>query len=312
MPIKRATIVSATLALVVALGAIYQLTHAPSNPNDPDLSPLKVGSANYPVETPNPTHVIPFVVSRAELSNYHFDARYQTDAKLCSDHVALGVYLPHYLAIPIALSRDEGELSRGSFAIDKFQPGKCGWEFTGITYSSPGEPGVSLGPLAKRPDASPPAVPHVDMWCYKVTTDQTKLPEPRCEVLAFLRWPNADRRLNPEFLSRFSQEQQSDNGAVGITTNTENFTLELHDLNSTPGALLKVGDRAEQISAADEFRAAYEASPEAKVEPCFQSALGAYLRSHPETAQMPAGAEVTALKNKCRAEFGLAPEIPKY
>jgi len=311
MPMKRGAIVSVALVSTVLLIGVYQMIHAPADPGEPDSSPLKVGSPNYPVETPNPSYVVPLVVSHWKLSNYRFEARYETDARLCNDHVGLAVYHPHYLAIPIVLARSEGEISRGSFAIDKYQPGKCGWKFTGITYLLNGA-GVSLGPLAVRPDAAPPKAPHIDMWCYKSMDGDSKAPNQKCEVLASLRWPNARRRLNPEFLSRFSQEQQSDDGVVGVTPRTEEFTVEFHDLDSTPGALAPIGDRAEQITVEDQFRAAYEASPEAKVEPCFQSALSAYVRAHPETQPKPAGAEVTELKNKCRAEFGLPPMTPKY
>jgi hypothetical protein len=252
-------------------------------------------------------------VSRLALSDYRFYAGYQTDRTLCTYRAGLGVYLPYEFPILINLVRGEGDTYRGSFAIDKFQPGICGWKFTGISYVSPQGGGRnSLGVFTERQGIAPAAAPHVDMWCYKVTKDQSKLADPKCEVLASLRWPNADRRVNPEFLSTFSQEQQSDNGTVGITTNTKELSVELHDLKSTPGALIPLGDYVEQNKAGEEARAAYAASPEAKVEPCFQNALGAYIRAHPESATQPAGAASIEIRNKCRADFGLAPLTPKY
>jgi hypothetical protein len=130
--------------------------------------------------------------------------------------------------------------------------------------------------------------------------------------LRSLRWPNEDRRVSPQFLSTFTQEQQSGDDTVGITTATRELTVDFHDLNSMPGALIPVGGRAEQHKAAQEFRDAYVASPEAKVEPCFQRALSAYIRSHPELATQPAGTDADELRNKCRVDVGLAPMTPEF
>lgn len=297
-----------TFLLSAAVICLVACNRHPSEPIQ-----FKPGDADYPAETPNPSHAIALNVSRLELSNYRFDAAYQSDPKLCNQMVGLGVYVPRQLAIPINMTRGESDGYRGSFAIDKFQPGKCGWKFTGVYYSWPGsETRNSLGVFTERQGIAPSNEPHIDMWCYTVTNGQSQSVEPKCETLAGLRWPNADRRINPEFLSRFSQERQNENGTVGITMDTKELSLDFHDLTSTPGVLMPVGDRAEQAKAAKESSAAYEASPEAKVESCFQTALGAYIRSHPDIGEKPAGTEVAEIRGKCRAEFGLAPVAPRY
>jgi hypothetical protein len=312
MAVKR-FIISVSLVVAVLLGVAYQLIYVPIPvKSDVSVSAKKALGADYPDANPTPSHVIPFVVTRWELGNFRFDARYESDGKLCYDHVGLGVYLPHYLAIPIVLTQSANDTRRGDFAIDKFQPGKCGWKFTGITYASIDQNGVSLGVLAQRPDAEPSKAPHVDMWCYETSGDSSVPKKRKCEVLAQLRWPNAERRLNLQYLSGFSQEQQSNIGVVGLSADTEEVAVEFHDLNSIPGALDPIGDREEQLKALQEFKAWFEASPEAKVEPCFQRALGAYLRANPDEGTKPAGAKVTELKNACRAHFGLAPETPQY
>src|SRR5882724_4420453 len=101
--------------------------------------------------------------------------------------------------------------------------------------------------FTERTDPSLPAAPHIDMWCYRVAEARFKSPDPTCEILALLRWPNAARRISAEFLAAFTMQQQNDRGFVLITTETKELSLEFHDLNAMPGALTPVGDQATQI-----------------------------------------------------------------
>jgi hypothetical protein len=111
---------------------------------------------------------------------------------------------------------------------------------------------------------------------------------------------------------KFSHEQLDAGGATGINTETKELTVEFHDLNAIPRALMPVGDTAAQIKANEEARAAVEASPKGQARQCFDRANLVLARNHPppdtETDHTQRGA-VTALKNKCRADFGLPPMV---
>jgi hypothetical protein len=301
----------------VAIGSFYIFSHElhRAMPSDADTRELKPGDANYPISNPNPTRVISLISPGMELSNYRFDADYSSDVKLCGHRVGLAETAAYGLTIPIEMVQGQDRKYHGSIVIDKFQPGKCGWQFRAIGYALPDGVGNGLGLLKdRRSNPFPSAAPHIDMWCYRVTEGQVKSLDPKCEILALLRWPNAKRRVSPGFLAKFSPEQQDANGAVDITAETKELTVEFHDLNAIPGALVPVGDRAEQIKASEQAHAAAEASPAGQARLCFERANIAYGRTHPtpDTATIHTQRDaVFALRNKCRADYGLPPIYPE-
>jgi len=99
-------------------------------------------------------------------------------------------------------------------------------------------------------------------------------------------------------------------GRAEITPETREVTVEFHDLNAIPDALLPVGDSAMQSRAEDDYRFAQEKSPDARAAKCFTTANNEYAGSHlpADTASNHSQWEtVLALKNNCRAQFGLPP-----
>ncbi len=297
----------------IAIGAFLLVSQGLQRtmPTTWDTAELKPEDADYPAEITNPTDVIALVAPNMELSNYQFNAGYSSDMKRCGRQVGLGGIFAEYLHIPIKMERDQDGTYRGSFALDQFQPGKCGWKFQGVAYTRPDGVGNAVGVFTHRQDPSAAAVPDIDMWCYRVTEGQFKSPDPKCEILAELRWPSPIRRASPEFLAKFSHDQLSARGWAAITTETKELNIEFHDLNAIPGALVPVGDEAAQLKAADEAIAAQEASPEGQASKCFERANHEYGQTHPppDTATNHTQRDtVLALKNKCRADFGLAPE----
>jgi hypothetical protein len=295
----------------VAIGGFYVFSNAlhRATSDVKDSAELKLEDADYPDKAAKPIQVISLIAPRLDLSNYRFVAEYSSDVKLCGRQIGLGGYFAEYILVPMDMARDPDGTYRGSFAIDGFQPGKCGWKFDGVSYLQPDGVGNAVGSLRKNAPLSPSA-PHIDMWCYRVTEGQFKSPDPKCEILAELRWPDAIRRVSPEFLAKFSHEQLDHIGAADITTATKELTVEFHDLNAISGALIPVGDTAAQIKATEEARAAIEGSPEGQARQCFERANLAYGRTRPkpDTATDHTQRDaVMALKNKCRADFGLAP-----
>ena len=309
-----------SIALGILAGALpivgfYTFSHVlqSSMPSEAEVKDLKPGDAKFPLETTNPKYVISFVVARLGLSNYRFDAEYASDVKLCAHPISSGGSSAYAIAIPIEMAPTQDGKFHGSIAIDKFRPGECGWKFRGMGYTRPDGVGNALGSFTELPTVPPPpGTPHIDMWCYRVTEGQFKSPDPGCEVLAELRAPNGLRRVSAEFMAGFPPEQLRARGWVPITTATKEFTVEFHDLNAIPGALVPVGDREAQIKAAEEARADYETSPEGQAQQCFDRANVAYgqTRPPPDTATDHSQRDtVRTLRNKCRADFGLAPVV---
>jgi hypothetical protein len=300
------------LVAVLPIGGFCAFRHSlqGSMPSEVDAKELKPGDAKYPLETASPKYVISFVVARLGLSNYRFDAEYASDVKLCGHPIGSGGYSAYAIAIPIEVAPTQDGKFHGAIAIDRFQPGQCGWKFRGIGYTRPDGVGNALGSFREKPSAlALSTAPHIDMWCYHATEGQFGSPDPTCEILAELRAPSGLRRVSPEFLAGFPPEQQSARGWVPITTDTKEFTVDFHDLNAIPGALVPVGDRAAQIKVAEEASAAYDASPEGQAKQCFERANNEYARIHPrpDTATDRTQRDtVSVLEDKCRADFGLA------
>jgi hypothetical protein len=298
------------LVAALPIGGFYLFSNAlhRATGDIKDTAELKPGGADYPDKTANPTQVISLIAPRLDLSNYRFIADYSSDVKLCGRQVGPGGYFADYVVVPINMVRDPGGTYRGSVAIDEFQSGKCGWKFGGVGYVAPDGVGNAVGSFRKH--ALPASAPHIDMWCYRVTEGQFKSPDPKCEILAMLRWPDGVRRASPEFLAKFSHEQLDASGAADINAETKELTVEFHDLNAIPGALIPVGDTAAQIKANEEARAAIEASPEGQARKCFERANLAYAltRPAPDTATVHTQRDaILAIKNKCRADSGLLP-----
>jgi ankyrin repeat protein len=264
---------------------------------------LKPGDADYPEEAAKPARVIPLVVTGHDGADMRFNTEWVSDEKLCGHQVGLGGYFAYTLSFPIAMTRS-GDTYRGSVVVDGFKPGKCAWRFTSVGYGM--IDGVQNA-LAMPADHGDPPVPQREFWCYRVTYEKKSLHA--CEMLAFLRWSNAMRAVNPDFLSQFSHQQQSDAHVLGITSQTKEIHVALHDLNTIPGALIPVGDREAQLARAKADQAAREQTPEYKAYKCEDEEKLDWIKSHnkplPDDATQRAAYE--AIHAKCRAEFGLPP-----
>lgn len=289
------------LSPLVALGQVAAALEAQKP------SVLKPGDADYPEEAGNPAQVIPLVVTGHDGADMRFNTEWVSDEKLCGHQVGLGGYFAYFLTFPVTMTRS-ADTYRGYIVVDRFKPGKCGWRFSAVGY------GIANGAqnaLAIPADHDESAVPQLDFWCYRVTYENKPIHD--CERLVLLRWSNAMRAVSQEFLSQFSHQQQSDSHVIRITTQTKEIHLLLHDLNAIPGTLIPVGDRDAQIARAKADQAALEQTPEYKAAKCVEKENFAYVQSHkqplPDTETYRAA--LTAIKQRCRAEFGLSPLPPQ-
>jgi hypothetical protein len=266
-------------------------------------SVLKPGDADYPEELGRPTQTIPLIVSGPDGADMRFQTTYVSDAKLCGHQVGFGGYMAYTLQFPVILTKS-GDSYRGSIALDRFKPGKCGWRFSSVGYAMGDGVQNALALPANHDD---PGVPKREFWCYRVTYENKPLHA--CEDLALLRWSNAMRAVSREFLAQFSHQQQSDVPIIKVTSQTREIDVVLHDLNAVPGALIPVGDRDEQIARAQADRTAQQRTPEYKAYKCEDEEKLEWIKSHnkplPDEATQRAAYE--AIHGKCRAEFGLPP-----
>jgi hypothetical protein len=272
--------------------------------NDGELKP---GDFSYPAVISKPKLVIPLILLEPDWVGVQLVATYASDANLFCGHEILGVgRFPYGVSVPINMTRAGNEY-RGNVVIDRFKPGRCHWRFAAVTYGGWAE-GIrnSLAVLAESGGLPAIPEPQIEFWCYRVTYEQK--PVRNCEELAFLRWSNAIRAVSPEFLSQFTAEEKGHMHTIRVTTQTKNIRINLHDLNALQGALIPVGDLQAQIARSKTDQAALEETAEYKALLCVQPALADYARSHQPLPDGPTqAAAIKALKQKCRADFGLPP-----
>jgi hypothetical protein len=288
-------------AISIAIGANAFAT-------DRDPGDLKPGDPSYPTVNSTPTHVIPLVVSGPEWLRIALRADYISDDKpaLCGYEILVAGHFAYGISLPINLA-SEGNVYRGNVVVDNFNPGACHWRFVGVSYGG-WAPGI-WNPLAIFAESGGlPAVaePQMEFWCYKVTYEEKTVVN--CEELVSLRWSNAIRVVSQDFLSKFTADQKGHQHIIRVTSQTKRIRVILHDLNAIQGALIPAGDREAQIARAKADQGAAAETPEYKALMCVQPALGQYVRSDQPLPDGPTqGAAVKAIKQKCRAEFGLPP-----
>jgi hypothetical protein len=268
---------------------------------------LKPGDFSYPGVISKPNLVIPLILSEPDWVGMQLVANYVSDANLFCGHEILGAgRYPYWVSVPINMTR-AGDEYRGDVVIDRFKPGHCHWRFVDVGYGGWAE-GIwnSLAVFAESGGLPAVPGPRIEFWCYRVTYEQKSVRN--CEELAFLRQSNAMRAVSPEFLSKFTAEEKGHMHTIRVTTQTKEIRINLHDLNALQGALIPVGDSQAQIARSKADQAAMAETAEYKALLCVQPALADYVRSHQPLPDGPTQvAAIKALKQKCRADFGLPP-----
>jgi hypothetical protein len=272
-----------------------------------DSGKLKPGDFSYPAVISKPNLVIPLIMSSPDWVGMQLFATYVSDANLFCGYEIFGVgRYPYGVHVPINMTR-AGDEYRGDVVIDRFKPGHCHWRFTGVSYGGwANGTGNSLATFAENGGSPAIPEPQIEFWCYRVTYEHK--PVQNCEELAFLRWSNAIRAVSPEFLSKFTAEEKGHSHDIRMTKTTKQIRVNLHDLNALQGALIPVGDSQAQIARSKADQAAVAETAEYKALLCVQPALADYIRSHQPLPDGPTQvAAIKALKQKCRADFGLPP-----
>ena len=119
-------------------------------------SDLSSSDPDYPVENSSPTRIIDIHGMLPSSLDVKLTANYGATKREGCEYTPTfiagaveGVFFPICLGVPLTISRD-GERFSARLIVDRFKPGRCGWEFLGVSAQvSKGET-VSLANLIVR------------------------------------------------------------------------------------------------------------------------------------------------------------------
>lgn len=225
----------AVWAIAVLVAMILPAACAKSFPSS-EISP---GSKYYPVENRSKRHFLAIIATIPATLNLKLRAVYRVSpsAKLsCQRTVGLSVTAPYTVSAPIALGL-EGDHYRGSVAVDRFQPGTCGWSFVGVAYylarAWPNEGGlVRYENRVARPGE---AARRVDVWCIAdLRAPNPTYPE-RCMGWSMLARA-ASGWVDSKFTSSISFADRSSSDSTTATSDTKSVELHFHDVDELRSA----------------------------------------------------------------------------
>lgn len=212
-------------ATVLVLAACGQSTTAERKPGDD----------GYPSDNPRPIHLLDLRIVMPPGLRGRLRAEYTATQNVASCRKIVGVDddLPYYLSIPLHLTRS-GEVYRQILAIDRFQPGRCGWDFAGIKYSV-----AAQGPVRDELLTYTGWAPYtgrgeqeevqLDVWCASFPTEPSS--RTVCGGLDLLSYAfpgSIGRRL----IDSVPMEQRQDGPPGYIGSDVTVVTVRFHDLDS--------------------------------------------------------------------------------
>jgi hypothetical protein len=207
---------------------------------------LKPGDPDYPPVNPHPTHVVQFTAVMPPSISTEFILRYEVayvtrnnkDGSLLAYEGPPGCrWKPtdeFFLNIPMKLEKT-GDIYRGSFALDQFQPGSCGWRFAVMLSPMLRTPAVTYrddynGGLGDQADNSG------EIWC----THKRKVPPQMdathdktnqvtdCADLGFVTGYIESAK---EFWQSFPLRQRTAGWRGFIAGHARSITIEFHDID---------------------------------------------------------------------------------
>jgi hypothetical protein len=130
-------IVGVLLSLLVGLSGCSQ----PGPTGSPGPGPLRPGDTGFPRENPTPSEVVEVQVIAPPTLLGNYEVQYAAESRddpirpggvLALPGCGFGTHAPYQIAIPVVL-KESGTVSVGRFAIDRFEPGKCGWHLASLS-----------------------------------------------------------------------------------------------------------------------------------------------------------------------------------
>ncbi len=227
-PLCRRVLLGARMVVAALLCALVACSG--SSPS----AEVKPGDRDYPTPNPHPTEIVQVTALTPPTLKVAFEYGYSASPRAgglmgtgteCQRTIGLAVTAPFYVNIPVRMVA-QGSLYSGNVEVDKFEPGRCEWTFSGISYSTV-SPLSYGGVLVRFKETERSHAVTLDIWCIMAGIDP-KAPE-LCGGLHFL---SAIRNLvSPEFVASIPQSERDDTEA-DIGPETTSIIVRFHDLNS--------------------------------------------------------------------------------
>lgn len=186
------------------------------------------GDPDYPADNPHASALVEFTATVPSTLHPVFSTAYLASARACQRTIGGGVQTPLGFDAPLHLTQSQNTY-RGTFAIDRFQPGNCEWRFVGMGYETR-DPAAYGGPLL-RYDERPgrPASVRLDIWCARAPRISPSHPR-LCGSLKFLA--SFQGIVSPETLSAVPASVHADSDAQ-IGPDTRTVVVEFHDIDAS-------------------------------------------------------------------------------
>jgi len=170
-----------SVLMLFATSAILLLGSSRSEGGPEDLKP---GDANYPAENAHPVRIAQFTAVLPSWLHVHFNLVYmpalsgnwKPGEAPCSHLSRDGVAAVYSVSVPLVLSvyqdqAAQGQSYRGTFAVDRFKPGRCQWELVEVRYSIDANGGEDFRLIRYDPTTNGNASDSVELWCTRVPAD---------------------------------------------------------------------------------------------------------------------------------------------
>ncbi len=134
---------------------------------------IEPGEGEYPALNPAPQKVIDVAIDVPADIQVHLNVQYYVTktAKTCEWDVSFETAQPFSITSALQLKR-KGTHWAGSFLVDRYLPGSCGWSFGGSSFNVEGSPeGLpAYSPLFVFDGSEHPSNIKINAWCLRPPT----------------------------------------------------------------------------------------------------------------------------------------------
>jgi hypothetical protein len=189
-------------------------------------SNIKPGEADYPAINSSPAHTVK-VDEDPPSNQVQFIVGYRatkpggpTDSQQTCEFEVGGGVLDYFFVTELVNWQSNGQL-----ALDRYQPGRCGWAFSrvGFTVNGPTDPPQELFSYNDDPDR--PSNLDIDIWCFVAPN------RPRaCADIKGLQ-PAFPTLIPPKVMRQIVDSGQGDGPPATIGPRTSSVRIRFHNLN---------------------------------------------------------------------------------
>ncbi len=157
---------------------------------------VKPGDLDYPVKNTNPVKFVQFTAVVPSWLKVHFHLVYMpaianslnSGQAVCTYITKDGIAAKYSVSVPLSMSPDrdqgpQGQSFHGTIAVDRFNPGRCHWEFVELGYTIDGNAGEDFL-LFRYVAVELPFTDSVTLWCTPVPKDYISLSSGKLRAVA--------------------------------------------------------------------------------------------------------------------------------